>query len=97
MRVVEWWFWALAGVGSAAVLLTAAVVLVVVRGARVAEQRATDAAENLVRMTDDLERRIYEVREEAARVEHRIEIVDEGRERAPTPPPDELEDADQPR
>ena len=95
MRAMEWWVWALIGVGAGAFAVTAALVFVLVRGARSAERRATDAAQDLVRMTDDLERRIHEVREETERVEHRIEILDEGRD-PHRPFPEELEEPDEP-
>jgi uncharacterized membrane protein YedE/YeeE len=79
MRAMEWWFWALVGVAAGSVAVTAALVFALVRRARSAERRASDAAQDLVRMTDDLERRVHEAREHRPRVEHEIEIRDEGR------------------
>ena len=79
MRAMEWWVWAVVGVGAGAFMVTAALAFVLVRGARSAERRATDAAQDLVRMTEDLERRIHEAREDRPRVEHEIKIRDEGR------------------
>ena len=91
---MDWWVWAVVG-WAAAVTVTALLVANALRGARAAERRAADAAQELVRMTDDLEQRIQEVREETERVEHRIEIVDEGRDpRAPFP--EELEEPGEP-
>ena len=91
MAAMEWWLWALVGVGASAVGVAAATVFAVLRGARSAERRATDAAHDLVRMTDDLERRIREARQGRPHVEHEIEIRDEGR--YPALLPDDPDDA----
>ena len=83
---MDWWIWAILGWALVALAVTVLIVVNALRRARAAERRAAGAAQDLVRMTDDLERRIHEVREETARAEHRIEIVDEGRDkRAPFP------------
>jgi hypothetical protein len=99
MPPMPWWLWALIGCAIAFFGFAGLALANTVRGARDAERRATDAAQELVRMTDDLERRIRTAREETARVEHRIEIVDESR-RPATPlldEFDELDDLDEPR
>ena len=90
---MDWWVWAIVGWAAAAVAVTALVAASALRGVRATERRAAEAAQDLVRLTDDLERRIHEVRKETGRVHHRIEIVDEGRD-VHRPFPEDLEESD---